>query len=144
MRTPVSIPVFHPIFDYRKSTSIPLFPIPKMSTKGTVLISGINGYIAARTAETFLEAGYSVRGTVRSLSSAKGLQDVLENYVEAGKLSIVEVPDITKDGAFDEAVKGNFLTSVSETITYRADAVFKRCPCNRPHGFSSLPLLHRS
>ena len=78
-----------------------------MNTKGIVLISGINGYIASRTAETFLEAGYSVRGTVRSLSSAKGLQDVLKDYVKVGKLSVVEVPDITKSGAFDEAVKGN-------------------------------------
>jgi nucleoside-diphosphate-sugar epimerase len=77
-----------------------------MSTKGTVLISGINGYIASRTAETLLEAGYSIRGTVRSLSSAKGLQHVFKVYVEAGKLSVVEVPDITKNGAFDEAVKG--------------------------------------
>lgn len=77
-----------------------------MGTKGTVLISGVNGYIASQTAETFLKAGYSVRGTVRSLSSAKGLQDVLKDYVESGKLSVVEVPDIIKSGAFDEAVKG--------------------------------------
>lgn len=112
-----------------------------MSTKGTVLISGINGYIASRTAETFLEAGYSVRGTVRSLSSAKGLQDVLKDYVEAGKLSVVEVPDIIKDGAFDEAVKG-----ISTSIIFERPSteltVFTRRPCNSPHGFPSLPLLH--
>jgi len=96
-----------------------------MSTKGTVLISGINGYIASRTAETFLEAGYSVRGTVRSLSSAKGLQDVLKDYVEAGKLSVVEVPDIIKDGAFDEAVKGiSHFYYLRKTI-HRADSVHK-------------------
>lgn len=77
-----------------------------MNTKGTVLITGINGYIASRTAQTFLEAGYSVRGTVRSFPSAKGVQDVFKDYVKVGKLSFLEVPDITKSGAFNEAVKG--------------------------------------
>ena len=96
-----------------------------MSTKGTVLISGINGYIASRTAETFLEAGYSVRGTVLSLSSAKGLQDVLKNYVEAGKLSVVEVPDITMSHAFDDAVKGNSLLLSSKDFIQELTVVYK-------------------
>jgi hypothetical protein len=142
IHTPVSIPAFHLIFNLHKSTPIPLFPIPKMSTKGTVLISGINGYIASRTAETFLEAGYSVRGTVRSLSSAKGLQDVLKDYVEAGKLSVVEVPDITKASAFDEAVKGNSPFPSSKLPPTELTRCCTRCPCNSPHGFASLALLH--
>jgi nucleoside-diphosphate-sugar epimerase len=75
-----------------------------MASKGLVLITGVNGYIAARTVEAFLKAGYSVRGTVRSKPSTKGLIDALSEY--AGKLEIVEVPDITVAGAFDEAVKG--------------------------------------
>ncbi|KAK4199521.1 putative oxidoreductase [Triangularia verruculosa] len=69
------------------------------------LITGINGYIAARTALTFLQAGYLVRGTARSLSSTAPLlaaipADLISN------LEIVEVPDITSPGAFDKAVKG--------------------------------------
>jgi len=75
-----------------------------MASKGTVLISGANGYIAGRTVEAFLQAGYHVRGTVRSLKSAKSLQSVLSRYSE--RLEIVEVPDITATGAFDDAVKG--------------------------------------
>jgi nucleoside-diphosphate-sugar epimerase len=77
-----------------------------MSSKGLVLISGVNGFIASRTAESFLKAGYSVRGTVRSLSSGKALQNVLAEYASSGKFELAEVPDITVDGAFDEAVKG--------------------------------------
>lgn len=77
-----------------------------MASKGTVLISGINGFIAAHTAKLFLEAGYSVRGTARSLSSTKGLQAVLKPYVDNGTLTFVEVPDITVDSAFDTAVQG--------------------------------------
>jgi nucleoside-diphosphate-sugar epimerase len=75
-----------------------------------VLISGVNGYIASVTAKAFLEAGYSVRGTSRSKASSDGLLKVLSEYVNAGRLEIVEVKDITIDGAFDEAVKGK-LTS---------------------------------
>lgn len=73
-------------------------------SKGLVLVTGANGYIAARTVEAFLQAGYSVRGTVRSQKSAAGVVAALSSYGE--KLSIVEVADITAPGAFDEAVKG--------------------------------------
>ncbi|KAF2466761.1 NAD(P)-binding protein [Lindgomyces ingoldianus] len=76
-------------------------------SKGLILISGVNGYIAARTAKHFLDSGYSVRGTVRKLASAQPLlEDALKDYAEAGKFEVVEVPDITVSGAFDEAVKG--------------------------------------
>jgi nucleoside-diphosphate-sugar epimerase len=75
-----------------------------MPTKGTVLVTGANGYIAARTVEAFLKAGYSVRGTVRSLSSATDVKQALAEY--ADNLEFVEVPDITLAGAFDDAAKG--------------------------------------
>ncbi|KAF2794978.1 NAD(P)-binding protein [Melanomma pulvis-pyrius CBS 109.77] len=75
-------------------------------SKGLILVSGVNGYIAAQTTKYFLDAGHSVRGTVRKLASAKPLlEKALKDYAEAGKFTVVEVPDITADGAFDEAVK---------------------------------------
>ncbi|KAH8586406.1 putative NAD dependent epimerase/dehydratase [Bisporella sp. PMI_857] len=76
------------------------------SKNQAVLITGVNGYIASRTAEAFLNEGYNVRGTVRNKNSAAGLLEVLEPFVTAGRLEIVEVKDITIPGAFDEAVKG--------------------------------------
>ncbi|KAK3319571.1 hypothetical protein B0T19DRAFT_388371 [Cercophora scortea] len=75
-----------------------------MTSKGLVLVTGVNGYIGARTVEAFLTAGYSVRGTARSRSSTHDTVDALKAY--ADRLEIVEVPDITIPGAFDEAVKG--------------------------------------
>ena len=77
-----------------------------MSGKGRVLLTGANGFLAARTVEAFLKAGYSVRGTVRSLASAQEVADALPEY--ADKLEFVSVPDITVTGAFDEAIKGMF------------------------------------
>lgn len=75
-----------------------------MTTKGLILIPGINGYIAAHTAEAFLKAGYSVHGTVRSKASATALLKVLSQ--NTSNLEIVEVPDITTPKAFSEAEKG--------------------------------------
>ncbi|KAF9731291.1 hypothetical protein PMIN06_010778 [Paraphaeosphaeria minitans] len=75
-------------------------------SKGTVLISGLNGFIAAVTAKHLLDNGYNVRGTVRRSSSAAVLlEGPLKSYAESGALTVVEVPDITIPGAFDEAVK---------------------------------------
>ena len=76
-------------------------------SKGLVLISGINGYIAAVTAKTLLDAGYSVRGTARKASSTTPLTEgPLKSYAESGAFTVVEVPDITLPGAFDAAVEG--------------------------------------
>lgn len=74
-------------------------------SKGIILLTGLNGFIAARAAEAFLQAGYSIRGTVRAKSSAKAVVDALSQY-GADKLEVIEVPDIAAAGAFDEAVKG--------------------------------------
>lgn len=76
-------------------------------SKEIILITGVNGYIAAVAAKHFLDHGHSVRGTVRKASSAQALIDgPLKSYASSGKFTIIEVPDITVEGAFDEAVKG--------------------------------------
>ncbi|CAJ0547722.1 Ff.00g044760.m01.CDS01 [Fusarium sp. VM40] len=75
-----------------------------MSAKPIVLVTGANGYIAGPTIEGFLKAGYAVRGTVRSKSSADSLVKALSSYGD--DLEIVQVPDILIPGAFDSAVKG--------------------------------------
>lgn len=77
-----------------------------MSSKGLVLITGANGYIAAQTVESFLRAGYSVRGTVRSKARAQSLISALAPEFGTDRLELVEVKDITVPGAFDEAIKG--------------------------------------
>ncbi|KAF4345933.1 dihydroflavonol 4-reductase [Fusarium beomiforme] len=77
-----------------------------MSSKPIVLVTGANGYIAGPVVEAFLKAGYAVRGTVRSKSSADPLVRALSCY--GNDLEIVEVPDIVAPGAFDAAVKGAY------------------------------------
>ncbi|EKM52532.1 uncharacterized protein PHACADRAFT_149258 [Phanerochaete carnosa HHB-10118-sp] len=72
--------------------------------KGKVLVSGCNGFIAVWVVKHLLEEGFSVRGTVRRESSIPHLKDLFSSYGD--KFEVVIVPDITKEGAFDEAVKG--------------------------------------
>ncbi|KAI0827007.1 NAD-P-binding protein [Trametes gibbosa] len=71
---------------------------------GKVLITGANGFIAVWTVKAFLEAGFSVRGTVRSAAKAEHLKTTFSSY--ADKLEFVVVPDILEKGAFDQAVLG--------------------------------------
>jgi hypothetical protein len=75
-----------------------------ISAPAKVLVTGANGYLATWVVKKYLEAGYSVRGTVRSLSKSAFLNDKFGHY--GNRFELVVVDDITKDGAFDEAVKG--------------------------------------
>ncbi|KAK8129634.1 hypothetical protein PG999_002014 [Apiospora kogelbergensis] len=72
-----------------------------------ILITGLNGYLAGRTAEAVLKAGYDVRGTVRRLAAGNEVKDALVKmgYSE-DRIEVVEVPDVTVSGAFDHAVAG--------------------------------------
>ncbi|RPD63136.1 NAD(P)-binding protein [Lentinus tigrinus ALCF2SS1-7] len=71
---------------------------------GKVLVTGANGYVAIWVVKAFLEKGFAVRGTVRSQSKAKHLRQLFQSHGD--KFEVVIVDDITKDGAFDDAVKG--------------------------------------
>ncbi|KAK4938058.1 hypothetical protein LTR66_015133, partial [Elasticomyces elasticus] len=74
------------------------------SHQQTVLITGASGFLAAHVLTAFLEAGYKVRGTVRSESTAEKVRKSHAKYVD--NLSFAIVRDITASGAFDEAVDG--------------------------------------
>ncbi|WWC63268.1 uncharacterized protein I303_105868 [Kwoniella dejecticola CBS 10117] len=73
-------------------------------TKGDlILVSGASGFIASHTAKQLLQKGYKVRGTVRSEAKGEYLKDLFKGL---GDFEYALVDDITKDGVFDEAVKG--------------------------------------
>ena len=75
-------------------------------SKQLVLATGANGFIASVAVEAFLDAGFNVRGTVRSARSGEAFQNVLAGFVKSGQLELAIVPDIAKAGAFDIAVEG--------------------------------------
>ncbi|CAK5277912.1 unnamed protein product [Mycena citricolor] len=78
--------------------------MPTISAAAKVLVSGANGFLATWVVRSFLEQGYTVRGTIRSASKGANLKELFKSYGD--KLELVVVPDITAEGAFDEAVKG--------------------------------------
>ncbi|KAJ4490514.1 D-lactaldehyde dehydrogenase [Lentinula aciculospora] len=78
--------------------------MPVVPPGSTVLVTGANGFIATWIVRNLLEKGYNVRGTVRSVDKGIPLQKIFEKYED--KFKFVVVPDITKEGAFDDAVKG--------------------------------------
>ncbi|KAK6532485.1 hypothetical protein TWF281_006674 [Arthrobotrys megalospora] len=94
-----------------------------MSSKPIVLVSGVTGYIAGWVVEYFLNAGYKVRGTSRSKSSAQPLIDTLVSKgYSSSDIEIYEIADITVPGTFDEAVKdvqaiAHLASPVSMTFT---------------------------
>ncbi|XXG99898.1 hypothetical protein Hte_006239 [Hypoxylon texense] len=101
-----------------------------MSSKGTILITGLNGYLAGRLAEAALRAGYAVRGTVRNLAAGAEVQKALLGLNCGGGAEVVHVPDITEPGAFDRAVIGctaiaHLAAPVNETWTLEPSEVVR-------------------
>ncbi|EXJ74587.1 uncharacterized protein A1O5_02883 [Cladophialophora psammophila CBS 110553] len=75
------------------------------SPKGeTILITGLSGFVASHIAHAFLEAGYHVRGTVRSERSIAGIKEAHTKH--ADQLSFAVVPDMAATDALSEAVEG--------------------------------------
>jgi len=69
-----------------------------------VLVTGANGFLALHIVKQLLEQGYSVRGTVRSASKGEWIKNKFSEFGD--KIECVTVEDITKAGAFEEAIKG--------------------------------------
>jgi len=71
-----------------------------------VLVTGPSGFIGAHVFVQLLEKGYTVRGTVRSQSKADFFTNRFPEEAKEGRISFNIVPDIAKEGAFKDAVKG--------------------------------------
>ncbi|KAE8382328.1 hypothetical protein BDV26DRAFT_299714 [Aspergillus bertholletiae] len=79
----------------------------------TVLITGASGFVATHIVDSFLRAGYNVRGTVRSKQTANKVRGTFPEYKD--KLSFAIVPDVSSAKAFDEVIQG--VTGVIHTAT---------------------------
>ncbi|KAK8847454.1 hypothetical protein IAR55_005312 [Kwoniella newhampshirensis] len=69
-----------------------------MSTAKRVLITGLNGFVAPHVAITFLERGWTVRGTVRTEEKRTKVLALpgLKKWAEEGKVEVTVVPDLAK------------------------------------------------
>ncbi|KAH9044030.1 hypothetical protein EDB84DRAFT_1638233 [Lactarius hengduanensis] len=64
-----------------------------VSPPAKVLVTGANGYLAVWIVKKYLEAGYSVRGTVRSLSKSAFLDEQFAEYGKRLEL-VVAIKDV--------------------------------------------------
>ncbi|KAI5481793.1 NAD-dependent epimerase/dehydratase [Pseudohyphozyma bogoriensis] len=69
----------------------------------TVLVTGASGFLAGYVIKDFLEAGWAVRGTVRSPAKS---QHILDRYPKGSKLELVEVKDIVTGEGLSSALEG--------------------------------------
>jgi dihydroflavonol-4-reductase len=74
-------------------------------SKPTVLITGISGFIAKHCAVEMLDAGYGLRGTVRSLKRADEVRAALARHTDTSRLEFAQA-DLESDAGWSEAVAG--------------------------------------
>lgn len=79
------------------------FGIPQGST---VLVTGVNGFIGSHICSQLLRLGFNVRGTVRDAAKYAWVEDAMERQGGIGVFSLVCLPDLEEDGAFDVLVRG--------------------------------------
>ncbi len=86
-----------------------------MSTP-TVLVTGLNGFVAVSIALKFLQNGWNVRGTVRSASKVQSTLSfpALKAFADEGKLEVVVFEDLAT-GDVSKHLQG--VNAVSDSIT---------------------------
>ncbi|KAK3387827.1 putative aldehyde reductase 2 [Podospora didyma] len=100
---------------------LPTATIPKGSL---VLVTGATGFLGSHVVKQLLDRGYRVRGTVRSFPAAQWLiaSDPFQPYAASGQLTLVQVPDLGADHAFDEAVRGvSAIAHIASTVDLSPD-----------------------
>jgi nucleoside-diphosphate-sugar epimerase len=92
---------------------------PAIAKGSTVLVTGVNGFIASNIADQFLRLGYKVRGTTRDPKKNDWVRSLFESKYGLGKFEFAVVQNMESEGAYDEAVKGKFpYTSASDIVAY--------------------------
>ena len=78
-----------------------------MDARKLVAVTGIGGFLGRHVAARLLQAGYEVRGTLRSLKKAKSIEAAIRSADGAGggKLSFV-VADLLSDEGWEAAFSG--------------------------------------
>ena len=79
---------------------------PAIEPGSLILVTGVTGLIGGHVANSFLEAGYKVRGTTRSRSKGQWTIDYFEKTFGPGRYELIEVADMETPEAYTEALKG--------------------------------------
>src|SRR5918992_139048 len=77
---------------------------PRMEGKGVVLVTGGSGFLGGWCIVSLLEAGYSVRTTVRNLARESEVRGGVASATEPGGRLEVVTADLLKDDGSPDAV----------------------------------------
>lgn len=98
--------------------------MPSVGPAGTILITGASGFSGAWVSRACLEAGFYVRGTVRTEAKGRYLQQLFSEFSDRFNTVIIEdiakvyleihcflarpdsIPSVIQPGAFDLALDG--------------------------------------
>lgn len=72
----------------------------------TIFVTGVNGLIGSHITDQLLERGYNVRGAVRNAKKHQYLVDYFSEKHKDAKLELVNVPDMTIEGCYDNFTQG--------------------------------------
>ena len=78
----------------------------------TVAVTGASGYVAGQVIKCLLDNGYTVRGTVRSVSNKEKVAHLERTFPG---LQLFEA-DLLKEGSFNECFKGLFCHTFSSFV----------------------------
>ncbi|KAJ1689702.1 hypothetical protein LUZ63_013857 [Rhynchospora breviuscula] len=73
--------------------------------KGPVVVTGASGFVGTWLVMKLLQAGYTVRATVRDPSNQKKMKPLLDLPGSKERLTLWKA-DLSEPGSFDEAIKG--------------------------------------
>ncbi|KAI0427545.1 hypothetical protein F5Y09DRAFT_315951 [Xylaria sp. FL1042] len=79
---------------------------PTIPLGSIILVTGANGLVASWVTDKFLDAGYRVRGTVRSISRCSWMEPLFADRYGPDRFELIEVPNFCAPGAWDKAVQG--------------------------------------
>jgi nucleoside-diphosphate-sugar epimerase len=71
-----------------------------------VFVTGVNGLIGSHIADQLLKRGYNVRGAVRDTGKHEYLIEYFHDKYHAAEFELVDVPDMTVEGCYDNVVNG--------------------------------------
>ncbi|KAK8232313.1 NAD dependent epimerase/dehydratase [Phyllosticta capitalensis] len=96
---------------------------PVLPLGSTILVTGVNGFVAATLADVLLSHGYNVRGSVRDTSKNAWITSLFEQKYGSGRFELAHVPDIVVEGAFDKAMEGVAgVAHVAAILSHEPDA----------------------
>jgi nucleoside-diphosphate-sugar epimerase len=90
-------------------SEISAMPTVIIQPGATIFVTGVNGLIGSYVAEQLLARGYNVRGAVRNVEKTKWLKEYFDGKSYDAKFELVEVPDMTIEGCYDDLLEGKFM-----------------------------------